>query len=66
MNELDVHEWFQPIDGVHPVIRAGANFDPLWNRASTFAISLVAIQHRPDHPLPLTGAAPHQAKLDAM
>lgn len=66
LNELDVLEWFQPIDGVHPVLRAGANVDPLWSRASTFAISLVAIQHRPDHSRPLTGAAPHQAKLDAM
>ena len=44
---LETWHYTMTIEGICPVMQSGCNYDPLWSRVATFAIS---IDDRPDNP----------------
>lgn len=48
--KLDTQPWGQRIDGTIPVMQAGYNMDPLWDRERTFAISISSAPPSPPNP----------------
>ncbi|KWA08217.1 galactosyl transferase GMA12/MNN10 domain protein [Burkholderia territorii] len=46
--DLPTHHYTTTTDGICPVMQAGPNFDPLWSRIPTFAVSIDDQPQRPE------------------
>ncbi|MBN3807162.1 galactosyl transferase GMA12/MNN10 domain protein [Paraburkholderia sp. Ac-20336] len=47
LGDEPVHPWHERIDDLYAVMHAGANIDPYWRRAATFALSLGDLHDSP-------------------